>query len=83
MWLSGSPFEEELKISISLVVFKQTLALGALSPRTSPKQRQGGFPRGWDPSPPADSTLGYGGRALNDLLEIKLNSQLFNLRFRS
>lgn len=83
MWLSESPSEEELKLSISLVVFRQTLAWGALSPGTSPKQRQGGLPRGWDRSPPAASTPGYTGRALDDLPEIKLNSQLFNLHFRS
>lgn len=83
MWLSGSPSEEELKLSTILVVFRQTLAWGALPPRTPPKQRQGGFPRGWDPSPPAASTPGYTGRAPDDLPEIKLNSQLSHLRFRS
>ena len=76
MWLSGRPSEEELQLSIILVVFRQILVWGALSLRTSPKQRQGGFPR--EPSTP-----GYTGRAPDDLPETELNSQLSNLWFRS
>ena len=39
------------------------------------------FPGDLGPSPPTDSAPQYAGRVLGDLFEIKLNSQLFNLRF--
>ena len=39
------------------------------------------FPGDLGPSPHADSVPQYTGRVLDDVFEIKLNSQLFNLRF--
>lgn len=86
MWLSGSPSEEELKLALLDIQQSGGISpdscLGSIFTKVFSKAKsRSTFPGASGPSSPADSAPQYTGRVLDDLFEIKLNSQLFNLTF--